>query len=331
MKCYDPVLCYTDQSGKRHLRHFSLASEVIIRAHQLVFDCGKCVFCRRKDSIELAARCVLHASVYGLENCFLTLTYDESREGYSNELEYIHIQKFKKSLRTWLAERWQKRCEIFNVHEYGRKGKKHWHLVVFGWQFKDREVLRDEGEYKLYTSAQLAKFWPFGFSSVGDISEASAMYCSLYMNKDFKHGHVGTAKQSKSTHSGIGRAYFLRHYRQILMLGYVPFSGKRIPLPRYFEKLAHKHWAHFYQEDLFWDVFDRKARYRPFKDGEASREIAELFILYSERKAEIVKDLEAEWQEVISRYVKDFSEPDFVKSAQNALYDLRNQITEEKF
>lgn len=40
-------------------------------------------------------RCVLHASLYK-ENCFITLTYDESKDGYHNNKEYADIQKFKK-------------------------------------------------------------------------------------------------------------------------------------------------------------------------------------------------------------------------------------------
>lgn len=97
MKCADPVLCFTGKSGRIY-RHFSLASPIIKTAHQQVFNCGKCIFCRKKKAQELAIRCVLHASLYD-QNCFLTLTYNESNQGYHNRFNYSDIQKFKKKLR----------------------------------------------------------------------------------------------------------------------------------------------------------------------------------------------------------------------------------------
>lgn len=97
MKCADPVLCYTDSKGNKKYRHFSLASHIHKLSHQQVFNCGKCLFCRKKKSYELASRCVLHASLY-TDNCFLTLTYDEKQKGYHNVLDYTDIQKFKKRL-----------------------------------------------------------------------------------------------------------------------------------------------------------------------------------------------------------------------------------------
>ena len=274
MKCSDPVLCYTDGKTRKY-RNWSLASEIIRRSHILVFDCGKCVFCRKNSARELAMRCVLHASCYE-KNCFLTLTYDESLDGYHNEFNYSDVQKFKKRLRKKVSHR----IEIFNVHEYGKNGKKHWHLVVFGYDFDDKIVHTYKNSIPLYTSQELNKIWPYGFSSIGDVSEASAMYQAQYMEKDIINGNSNNKKKSHSKHSGIGKKFFLQNYKQILELGFIPFEGKKVPLPRYFEKLAHKHWAHFYDQSFFFDNDYRKKRYSPFKLGEQNKEIADLFISY---------------------------------------------------
>ena len=195
MKCADPILCYTDEKGKRHFRHFSHASHIYKKyQHQQVFNCGQCLFCRRKKAYELACRCVLHASLYK-KNCFLTLTYDEKQDGYHNKFNYSDIQKFKKKLRQYCKRQFDKKIEIFDVHEYGKNGKKHWHLIIFNHDFEDKEIYTQKNNILLFTSKKLAQLWPYGFHTIGDVSEASAMYQSQYMDKDFKHGNVTTEKK----------------------------------------------------------------------------------------------------------------------------------------
>lgn len=333
MKCADPVLCYIDSKGKRLFRNFSLARKTlrtILNLPHQVFDCGKCLSCRKKKAYELACRCVLHASLYE-QNCFLTLTYDEKKENYHNEIQYSDIQKFKKRLRQSVKRSLGVRIEIFNVHEYGKRGKKHWHLIVFGYDFRDKTLYTIHNQHSLYTSSELSTLWPFGFCTIGSVTEASAMYQTQYMEKDFKNGNVNSTKKSKSNHSGIGRPYFEKHYRQILTLGYVPIGGARLPVPRYFEKLAHKHYAHYFDTSFFFDTPQRRRCYTQFRPGEANREIAELFVVYRARKEERLLDLEEIWQETINLYLTTKEDPDFIKSNANALYDLRNKQTNERF
>lgn len=342
MKCFDPVLCYTEpDSGKRKFRNFSLANHVFkFYQHQTVFNCGKCLFCRKKRAYELACRCVLHSSLYK-QNCFLTLTYDESKPEYHNNFHYKDIQDFKKRLRTHCTRHHNgKKIEVFNVHEFGKNGKKHWHLVVFNYsphQEPDQKGQRDCQIYTrsngvgLYVSKTLSRLWPYGFSTVGDVSTASAMYTAQYVEKDFKNGNVTNHKKSHSKHSGIGGPYFLKHYPQLLTLGYVPINGKKMPLPRYFQRLAHKHYSHYYEKENFFDTKQRKALYRPFKIGQENKEIADLFIQYKLIKEEKIKEYEIEWAKVIDQHHLTQEPPDFVKSGENALYDLRNKNSPEKF
>lgn len=330
MICADPVLCYTNEKGKRVFRHFSLANQEFKQKHQLVFDCGQCSTCRRKRSYELACRCVLHASLYK-ENCFLTLTYDEKKEGYHNEMDYSDIQKFKKRLRAHAYRLHGKKIEIFNVHEYGKNGKKHWHLIVFNFGFADRLLFTSSNGIPIYTSQLLRQLWPFGFNTIGDVSTASAMYQAQYVEKDLKNGNRTNSKKSKSNHSGIGRGYFMLHFEQLLTLGYIPINGRKLPLPRYFEKLAHRHYCHFYAPGAFIDTHSRKAIYRPFKREEPNKLLADLWVSYQRRKEDLIKDRSLEWQQFIVDHLQSLSDPDFVKSEQNYLYDLKNKQTNEIF
>lgn len=104
-----------------------------------------------------------------------------------------------------------------------------------------------------------------------------------------------------------------------------------MPLPRYFEKLAKKHWAHFYQPDLFWDTNQRKAHFRPFKKEAPNRTIADLYANYLVTKDQKIKEYEEKWNDVISQYLTTDKAPDFITSNTNALYDLRNKQKQERF
>lgn len=326
MRCADPVLCYLDSKGNRKFRNFSFAKKSIhgIPLDHIVFDCGKCLPCRKKRATELAIRCVLHASLYP-RNCFLTLTYDEKREGYHNEFNYSDIQKFKKRFRQNIWRTEKKRVEVFNVHEYGKNGKKHWHLILFNHDFRDKTLHSSSKGIPLYTSKILEQIWGHGFVTIGDVSLASAMYQAKYMEKDFSNGNVKSRKQSHSKHSGIGGPYFKKHFKQLLSLGFLPFNGKKIPLPRYFEKIAHKHYCHYFEPDKFFDTQQRKALFRPFKNDEPNEEVANLYKHYLEQKESKIQELSLEWDEIIKNFLTSGQEPDFVKSSSNQLYDLKNK------
>lgn len=323
MKCMDPILVY-DSGGKTRFRHFSLANPIAKTQHRLVFDCGKCIFCRKKKSQELAMRCVLHSSLYD-DNCFLTLTYDESKDGYHNNPEYSDIQNFKKRLRSHAAYYERKQIKIFNVHEYGRKQKKHWHLVIFNYDFKDKELHTIKNGNRLYKSKTLDTLWPHGFSTIGDVTEASALYQAQYMQKDFKNGNSNNDRKAISKHNGIGREYFLRHYPQLLRLGFIPFNNQKRPIPRYFLKIAHKHWAHYYDPSFFFDTPSRKKRYSPFTNEQPDKYLADLYADFEKRRQDFILDKTKKWDDEIQGYLFNYNKTDFMKSGENYIHDLKNK------
>lgn len=330
MKCMDPILVY-DSGGKTRYRHFSLANPIAKVNHRLVFDCRKCIFCRKKAAAELAMRCVLHASLYK-DNCFLTLTYDEEKEGYHNNKDYPDIQKFKKRLRRYLQYRDpSKKIKIFNVHEYGRKQKKHWHLVIFNYDFKDKELHTIKNGNRLYKSQTLDTLWPHGFSTIGDVTEASALYQAQYMQKDFKNGNSNNDRKALSKHNGIGREYFLKHYHQLLRLGFIPFNNQKRPIPRYFLKLAHKHWAHYYDQSFFFDTTTTKKRYSPFTNEQPDKNLADLYADYEKSRQEFILEKTKKWDDEIQAYLFNYNKTDFMKSGENFIYDLKNKQTSGDF
>lgn len=327
MKCADPVLCY---EGK--YRHYSLATPVFRLLAKAVFNCGQCIFCRKRRASELALRCVLHASL-SPHNCFLTLTYDEKQESYHNNFEYADIQKFKKKLRRHCEYHYNQKIQVFNVHEYGKHGKKHWHLVVFGWRPKDLETFPNRSSMPIYCSRVLQKIWTRGFSSVGDVTEASALYQAQYTQKDVKNGNLLSSKQAHSKHSGIGRDYFLQHYDQILRNGFVPHDGRKFPVPRYFVRIAHKHYSHFFATENFFDTPDRKRLYVPFnfRNNWPNIQIANLYQGFIAQRQKQVDDLILDWDDFINEHAFSKETPDFRKAAENYLYDLDNKKAKDAF
>lgn len=264
-------------------------------------------------------------------NCFLTLTYDEKLDTYHNNFEYSDIQKFKKRMRSYVTRLNGSKIEIFNVHEYGKNGKKHWHLIVFGFDFTDKEIHSIKNGLPLYTSAELSKLWTRGHSAIGDVSEASAMYQAQYMEKDVRNNNQSLGRRSHSKHSGIGKSFFLKNYRQVLQLGYIPFNGKKMPVPRYFQRLAEKHYSHFYEPAAFFDTPSRKAKFRPFKREEPNKEIADLYLNFKETKQTLVEELETSFTEVLNLWRETKADPEFVKSGSNVLYDHNNRKVKERF
>lgn len=217
------------------------------------------------------------------------------------------------------------------MHEYGRNQKKHWHLIVFNHDFMDKTVYTVREGITLYTSEALGKLWHHGFNSIGDVSAASAMYQAQYVEKDLKNGNRQNQRKSHSKHSGIGKPYFLAHYENILQLGYIPMDGKKMPIPRYFQKIAHRHYCHFYDKAAFFDLSDRKALYRPFKCGQESLAIANLYKGYAQIRERYQMELQQQWDEFMEEYLCNRETPDFVLSGANALYDLKNKQQTERF
>jgi len=237
---------------------------------------------------------------------------------------------FKKRLRRYCEYHFDKKIQVFNVHEYGKNRKKHWHRVVFNHDCQDKKLFTVKNGNTLYTSESLSKIWDSGHHTIGEVTEASAMYQAQYTQKDLTYGNTEALK-AHSKHSGIGRDYFLQHYDQILRLGYLPFNGRKYPIPRYFLKLGHKHYAHFYDQSYFFDTPQRKKQYATFQAGQANRHMADLYKQFMSGREKLIEELSEEWEQQIEQFIFNKEKPDFAKAGENAEYDLRNKINKNKF
>lgn len=179
MPCYRPVRAWYGNklsSGKREIVFSSGQAQSCL---DLRLPCGCCVGCYLERSRQWAMRCVDESSLYK-ENSFVTLSVNpENLKVHGRSLNHSYFQKFMKRFRKEVAPL---RPRFFMCGEYGpENGRPHYHALIFNYGFSDRTYwsVTESGE-KIYRSAQLERLWPFGFSSVGDLTFGSAAYVARY-------------------------------------------------------------------------------------------------------------------------------------------------------
>lgn len=143
--------------------------------------CGQCIGCRLERSRQWAVR-MMHEAQMHERNCFITLTYDDEHLPRDWSLRKSDFQRFMKRLRKFVAPQ---RISYFHCGEYGdENGRPHYHACIFGTDFPDRVRAGVGGSgMAFYESETLAKLWPDGFSSLGDLTFESAAYCARYVLK----------------------------------------------------------------------------------------------------------------------------------------------------
>lgn len=142
--------------------------------------CGRCSGCRLERSRQWAIRCTHEASLYD-KNCFITLTYGREHLPADYSVHVRPLQLFFKRLRKSLGSH---KIRFFACGEYGDENlRPHFHALIFNYDFNDKVLHTIVRENKIYTSQHLATLWPYGFSTLGDITFESAAYVARYNMK----------------------------------------------------------------------------------------------------------------------------------------------------
>jgi hypothetical protein len=261
MKCYHPLLAY--KVGDKILFNKPYAF-----AQGFNLPCGQCIGCRLKYSQEWAVR-LMHENQMHEESCFITLTMDDNylftRDNPSS-LDRTEFQKFMKRLRQYHG----KKIRYFHCGEYGEKNRRpHYHAILFGVDFPDKELHKVREEIKLYKSETLAKLWPFGFSTIGEVTFQSCAYVARYVTKkitgekakdhymrwDPSTGEGTPIEPEYATMSrgnnypvddprhtrGIGYDWFQKYKSDVYPHDYVVLHKHKIRPPRYYDKLLPEH------------------------------------------------------------------------------------------
>lgn len=197
-------------------------------------------------------RC-LHESKLHAENSFLTLTYDDANLPATGSLNYRDYQLFMKRL---IKHAGPNRVRFYMCGEYGDETfRPHYHACIFGYGFPDKKLLKTTGAgSRIYTSEILARLWPHGLSSIGDVTFDSAAYVARYCMKkitgqqaksyyeriDQTTGEIIDLKpefNKMSLKPGIGALWYNKYKRDIYPHDYAVINGKEVKPPKYYDKL----------------------------------------------------------------------------------------------
>ena len=232
--------------------------------------CGRCAGCRTAKAQEWALRC-MHELNYHDSSCFVTLTYNDDHLPRDWSLNKEHGQKFMKRLRRRISH---KKISALFAGEYGQNqnpmsldtlGRPHYHALIYGFDFPDKEPYQqtESGEI-LHRSELLEDLWEYGFSSIGEITLASAAYVARYCMKkisgpdadqhyswvDPTTGEITNRHpeyMSVSRRPALGRQWFEDFYRDCRK-GYITHDGRRYPVPKYYLKLMEDQQFHDFEQ-----------------------------------------------------------------------------------
>lgn len=254
MPCFSPLQAWRTSKGEIVFwRRQDAISEFKL-------PCGGCEGCLLERSRQWAVRCMHEAQLWE-KNCFITLTYEDPPPW--NSLVHSDFQKFMKRLRKrfkgdkeLVDDRTGKSSHpirFYMAGEYGSaRGRPHYHACIFNFAFEDLKFLRRTNSGSdLYRSAQLESLWPYGYSSVGDVTFESAAYVARYVMKkqnqdidvhapvDLETGEVIERLPEYNRMSlkpGIGANFVDKFKSDVFPNDYVVVNGHKAKPPRYYFK-----------------------------------------------------------------------------------------------
>lgn len=253
MPCYSPLQAYQsirlDNSGKSSICFTKPIDGHLYKDIQL--PCSQCIGCRLERSRQWAVRCMHESKLYD-DNCFITLTFNDDHLPSDLSLDVRYFQLFMKRLR----KRFGEGIRFYHCGEYGEKfGRPHYHACLFNFDFSDKKLWKVNNGFRLYTSKSLEELWPYGFSTIGDVTFESAAYVARYIMKkkfgksawvyysdvDWNTGEIiGQRKPEYTTMSrrpGIGKGWLDKHLADVYPSDKVLVNAKPCRPPRYYDSL----------------------------------------------------------------------------------------------
>lgn len=271
MTCFHPIKGwrskYPSPSGK-----FPVVFKYDPRScgEQTNVECGQCRGCRLEKSRVWASRCMHEAQIlyelYGVFSSFITLTYDEDHLPYGGTLVKYQLQNFFKRLR------WHTQCKIryYAAGEYGSKcpdhetedcficgpiQRPHYHAVLLGFEFPDKEKLGHRDGETVYRSDLLEKCWQFGSHEIGSCTFESCAYTARYImkkrtGKDAEEHYVRVLPDMTmvelepefaimSTKPGLGNEWYQEYWKDLYPHDQCPIPGRGVfgTPPKYYDSL----------------------------------------------------------------------------------------------
>lgn len=261
MPCYKPLQAYAAPGGVAFKRRDSFGIPIEL-------PCGRCIGCLLERSKSWALRCVHEAQMHDGNNCFVTLTYNDSHLPENGSLVKSHFPKFIRALRQKIKP---KKVRYYMCGEYGRTCPKHqiencsscgsiqrphYHAILFGYQFPDTYLWTVRRGNRIYRSAKLEGIWKYGNSEIGSVTYESAAYVARYILKkyfgddqklqyaviDRETGEILGEKVPEFTQMslrpGIGETWYKKYKMDLFPHDYaIGPGGVQMPTPKYYRRL----------------------------------------------------------------------------------------------
>lgn len=250
MPCYRPLKGYRSKTvssnGKRAIV-FSHNEGYIDMPVQV--PCGQCIGCRLERSRQWAIRCMHEASLYE-DNAFITLTYADEYLPQDLSVNVREFQLFMKRVRKKYSGR---KIRFYHCGEYGETyGRPHYHAILFNLDFSDKVLHQEKNGNRLYTSQTLEELWPYGYSTIGDVTFQSAAYVARYIMKKVtgeqaadhyeyvdEYGEIHQRAPEYTTMSrrpGIGKRWLEKFSSEVYPFDRVVVNGKEVKPPKYYDR-----------------------------------------------------------------------------------------------
>lgn len=234
--------------------------------------CGRCVFCRLKNSFGKSTRIVHELETWDTA-CFLTLTYNDDTLPISSKgLPTLtrgqsgHLTKFFKRLRKCI----NRPVKYFSCGEYGeRTARPHHHAVLYGYDFADdRRYLKMSGNHKLYTSQLLTDLWQHGNCYIGSVTWESASYVASYVVKKLTgpdaavtYDYFDLVPPYMTASLGLGLNWIDRWMHDVYPRDRINVNGHLVKPPRYYDDRLKKT-----NPDLYADVMRNRRNNADFDE-----------------------------------------------------------------
>jgi len=194
-----------------------------LHKQDMVVPCGNCAFCGATKRSDWALRLHYEGRRH-LVKRFVTLTYADAHLVWAHGNSQLH----KRHLQLWFKKVRKTGAKIryFAVGEYGSKTyRPHYHVLLFG--DVSEAVIRDS--------------WTFGHVHIGQVTEASVMYCLGYLISG--RGWKMRIKRERpftimSRRPGIGAGYLtpaMIEWHRSGRKNYAILDGAKRHLPRYYK------------------------------------------------------------------------------------------------
>lgn len=251
MTCFHPLTAYksvevNSATGKHGITFNPM--KALIADVPFKLPCGQCRGCRSDKARDLAVRVMHEAEMHG-SSCFLTLTYSDECMPPSYSVSKRAMQLFMKRLRKEFGAG----IKYLAVGEYSDfpAWRPHYHLIVAGLEFPDRELWRMADGHRVYRSASLERLWPDGLCEIGSVTAQSAGYVARYcikkVNGDWAADHylrsspidgamhrVEPEFALMSRRPALGLSWLKKFKSDVFPSNFVVVDGRKKPLPRYY-------------------------------------------------------------------------------------------------